>query len=202
MSIHLAALQVPFCRADPVRGARVNVVGTVCVFEAAKQRELGTPIAYASSAAVYDRSGAMSPTTIYGVYKVCERGHGAHLLGGVRRRQRRPAAVLRVRAGPRPGTDRRADARHAGCRRRRAVRHLLRRPHGTALRAGRGAGARLAARSPADSAEVYDMSGEPVHMSEVVSAIEAAAPDAEVTPRRRAAPVPRRAPRSALRRLR
>ncbi len=39
----------------------------------------------------------------------------------------------------------------------------------------------LAARSPAGSAEVYDMPGEPVHMSEVVSAIEAAAPEAEVT---------------------
>ena len=32
--IHLAALQVPFCRADPPRGALVNVVGTVNVFEA------------------------------------------------------------------------------------------------------------------------------------------------------------------------
>ena len=27
--IHLAALQVPFCRADPPLGARVNVLGTV-----------------------------------------------------------------------------------------------------------------------------------------------------------------------------
>ena len=32
--IHLAALQVPFCRADPPLGARVNVVGTINVFEA------------------------------------------------------------------------------------------------------------------------------------------------------------------------
>ena len=30
--VHLAALQVPFCRADPPLGARVNVVGTVNVF--------------------------------------------------------------------------------------------------------------------------------------------------------------------------
>ena len=27
--VHLAALQVPFCRADPPLGARVNVLGTV-----------------------------------------------------------------------------------------------------------------------------------------------------------------------------
>ena len=36
--IHLAALQVPFCRADPPLGARVNVLGTVNVFEAVKRR--------------------------------------------------------------------------------------------------------------------------------------------------------------------
>ena len=36
--VHLAALQVPFCRADPAAGARVNVLGTVAVFEAVKAR--------------------------------------------------------------------------------------------------------------------------------------------------------------------
>ncbi len=36
--VHLAALQVPFCRADPERGARVNVHGTVVVLEAIKAR--------------------------------------------------------------------------------------------------------------------------------------------------------------------
>jgi UDP-glucuronate 4-epimerase len=36
--IHLAALQVPFCRADPSLGARVNVVGTVNVLEAVARR--------------------------------------------------------------------------------------------------------------------------------------------------------------------
>ncbi|MGI9659554.1 MAG: NAD-dependent epimerase/dehydratase family protein, partial [Gaiellaceae bacterium] len=30
--IHLAALQIPFCRATPALGATVNVVGTVNVF--------------------------------------------------------------------------------------------------------------------------------------------------------------------------
>src|SRR4051812_3248725 len=34
--IHLAALQVPFCKADPVAGAKVNVVGTVNVLETAR----------------------------------------------------------------------------------------------------------------------------------------------------------------------
>ena len=30
--IHLAGLQVPTCRADPMLGARVNVLGTLAVF--------------------------------------------------------------------------------------------------------------------------------------------------------------------------
>ena len=69
--IHLAALQVPFCRADPVAGALVNVVGTVNVFEAAKACGVQR-LTYASSVAAYgalDNGGAMS--TLYGAYKYC-----------------------------------------------------------------------------------------------------------------------------------
>jgi nucleoside-diphosphate-sugar epimerase len=71
--IHLAALQVPFCKADPVAGAKVNVVGTVNVFEAA--RRLGIKrLAYASSIAAYgamdEGHGAMH--TLYGAYKHCD----------------------------------------------------------------------------------------------------------------------------------
>ncbi len=81
--VHLAALQVPFCRADPVLGARVNVVGTVNVFEAVKERLDRIPgVAYASSAAVYapddpspaPESGGATPATIYGVYKLANEG--------------------------------------------------------------------------------------------------------------------------------
>ena len=52
--IHLAGLQVPFCKADPPLGARVNVVGTVNVFEAVKRRKdrMGQ-VVYASSVAVF-----------------------------------------------------------------------------------------------------------------------------------------------------
>jgi UDP-glucuronate 4-epimerase len=75
--IHLAALQVPFCRADPPLGARVNVLGTVNVFEAVARRiERMAPLVYASSIAVFDppregREPSMSghPGTIYGVFK-------------------------------------------------------------------------------------------------------------------------------------
>ena len=75
--VHLAALQVPFVRENPVLGSRVNVTGTVNVFEAAKRRGLQTPIAYASSAAVYDRGGKVAPSTLYGVFKLTNEGTAA-----------------------------------------------------------------------------------------------------------------------------
>lgn len=80
--IHLAALQAPFCRADPVRGSQVNVTGTINVFEAAlASRERVRSVVYASSAAVFgpavmypdglvrDDSPLSPSSTIYGVYK-------------------------------------------------------------------------------------------------------------------------------------
>lgn len=81
--IHLAALQVPFCRADPPLGARVNVLGTVNVFEVAKRRPGMAPIVYASSVAAFDAPdeeaeavASMSghPGTIYGVFKRANEG--------------------------------------------------------------------------------------------------------------------------------
>lgn len=71
--IHLAALQVPFCKADPIAGARVNVVGTVNVFEAA--RRLGIRrLAYASSVAAHGaiEEGLDTMRTLYGAYKYCD----------------------------------------------------------------------------------------------------------------------------------
>ena len=69
--IHLAALQIPFVRADPARGALVNVAGTVRILEAA--RRLGDDLegfAYASSSAAYGPPGAgLRPETLYGVFK-------------------------------------------------------------------------------------------------------------------------------------
>ena len=67
--IHYAGLQVPFCRANPALGARVNVEGTINVLQAA--REIGIKrTALASSVAAH----AMPPggpwsETLYGAYK-------------------------------------------------------------------------------------------------------------------------------------
>jgi len=85
--IHLAGLQVPVCRADPLLGARVNVLGTLAVFEAVRQAEGQVQrLVYASSAAVFgppDSYGAgalgddvpLRPTTHYGVFKCCNEGN-------------------------------------------------------------------------------------------------------------------------------
>jgi nucleoside-diphosphate-sugar epimerase len=85
--VHLAALQVPFCRADPPLGAAVNVIGTVNVFEAVRRLGLSTPIAYASSMAAYsaadvdpatgrlEEDAEPHPANHYGVYKVANEGN-------------------------------------------------------------------------------------------------------------------------------
>lgn len=105
--IHLAALQVPLCQADPVRGATVNVLGTLQVFEAALACDGQVErIVYASSAAVagppddYDpqvfTSGSvLLPRTHYGVFKQCNEGNAAvyHQTRGVSSIGLRPWAV-------------------------------------------------------------------------------------------------------------
>ncbi len=88
--VHLAGLQVPFCRANPSVGAHVNVVGTVNLFEAARHAHTqngGTVqgLAYASSLAVLGPADRypdtpvrddvpLDPQTLYGVYKQANEG--------------------------------------------------------------------------------------------------------------------------------
>ncbi len=78
--IHLAGLQIPFCRANPALGASVNVTGTINIFEAARHNAV-CGLSYASSLGVlgpasdYDTwplpdSALPNPGTLYGVYKV------------------------------------------------------------------------------------------------------------------------------------
>lgn len=82
--VHLAGLQVPFCRANPSLGAQVNVVGTVNVFEAARHAGVDG-ISYASSLGVMGPAekypvqpikddAPLLPETLYGVYKVANEG--------------------------------------------------------------------------------------------------------------------------------
>ena len=81
--VHLAGLQVPVCRADPILGAKVNVLGTLAVFEAVRQLQGQIQrLVYTSSAAVFGPpelypKGPLAdkvpliPSTHYGVFKCC-----------------------------------------------------------------------------------------------------------------------------------
>jgi nucleoside-diphosphate-sugar epimerase len=85
--IHLAGLQVPVCRADPILGARVNVLGTLAVLEAVRRSEGQVQrLVYASSAAVFGPPDnyppgpladdvPLLPTTHYGYFKCCNEGN-------------------------------------------------------------------------------------------------------------------------------
>jgi nucleoside-diphosphate-sugar epimerase len=85
--VHLAGLQVPVCRADPILGAKVNVVGTLAILEAVRQSQGQVRrLVYASSAAVFGPPGdyapgslpddvSLTPSTHYGVFKCCNEGN-------------------------------------------------------------------------------------------------------------------------------
>ncbi|NNL19119.1 MAG: NAD(P)-dependent oxidoreductase [Boseongicola sp.] len=84
--VHLAGLQIPFCRANPPLGAAVNVTGTVNIFEAVRAHDV-KGLAYASSLAAlgapetYDTwplpdAVRTDPATLYGVYKVANEETG------------------------------------------------------------------------------------------------------------------------------
>lgn len=84
--IHLAALQVPFVKANPLLGVRVNVVGAAVVMETLRQRKDQIKgFAYASSAGVYGpqsmypggllkHDSPLYPTHLYGVHKQADEG--------------------------------------------------------------------------------------------------------------------------------
>jgi nucleoside-diphosphate-sugar epimerase len=183
--VHLAALQVPFCRADPERGARVNVHGTVVVLEAIKARlNRIRGLAYASSTAVYNasdpapapESGGIAPSTLYGVFKLANEGtarvywHDDDVASiGIR-----PYVVYG------PGRDQgltsgpslamAAAARGEG----HSIGYGGTAQYDFAPDVGRAFA--LAARAATDGAHVANFPGEPSTMQEVVDAIEAAAP--------------------------
>jgi UDP-glucuronate 4-epimerase len=184
--IHLAGLQVPFCKADPALGARVNVVGSVNVFEAAKRAGL-RHVVYASSIAVYGlseeypdgpiRHDAMPrPRTHYGVYKQANEGTARiyWLDDGIASIGLRPYIVY----GP---------ARDQGMTSQPTKAMLaaaLGRPHaipfgGRAVYQYTEDTARAfigAARAPYEGAEAFNLGGSVAHMREIVACIEAAAP--------------------------
>jgi len=84
--IHLAAVLMPFCQQHPVQGAMVNVIGTLNVFEAARDAGRPVRVVYASSSAVWGPGDAyesrklneddpLKPATHYGVFKQSNEGN-------------------------------------------------------------------------------------------------------------------------------
>jgi nucleoside-diphosphate-sugar epimerase len=84
--VHLAAVLMPFCQKNPVQGGFINVIGTLNIFEAARDLGKQTRIVYASSSAVWgptDEYGEgpltedlpLKPATHYGVFKAANEGN-------------------------------------------------------------------------------------------------------------------------------
>jgi UDP-glucuronate 4-epimerase len=180
--VHLAAMLLPLVKADPPRGAAVNVVGTTNVFEAAKRQGV-RGIAYASSAAVYGPGSgprvedAGEPTTLYGVFKLANEGTAQVYFedDGIGSVGLRPYVIYG------PGRDQgltadptlamEAAARGDGYEMRWGGRCQLQ-------FAADAAGVFIAAaRSGHRGAAVFNLGGPSSHARDVVGAIEAAAPE-------------------------
>lgn len=183
--IHLAALQVPFCRADPPLGARVNVLGTVNVFEAVSRRlERMAPVVYASSVAAFDapedgKPPGMEghPGTLYGVFKranestaavyraesgVASVGLRPHTVYGVGRDQgltSAPTTAMLAAAAGQPHV-----IPYGGSAQLQLARDVARAFIGASL-------------SDPDAATIHNLPGPKVSVTEVIEAIEAIVPE-------------------------
>ena len=73
--INLAGLMTPDCSSNPILGAKVNVLGSINVFEALKKNNIKF-LVYASSAGVFGQKDKYNPfpETHYGAYKLAVEG--------------------------------------------------------------------------------------------------------------------------------
>ncbi len=83
---HMAAVLMPYCAANPVVGGLIDVIGTLNVFEGARDSGRNVRVTYASSSAVWGPMSAyedrklneddpLKPATHYGVFKQCNEGN-------------------------------------------------------------------------------------------------------------------------------
>ena len=189
--VHLAALLVPLAAADPPRGALVNVVGTVNVFEEVKRRrDTVRGLAYASSIGAFSDADAAQdgkpvaadaigrPNTHYGVHKQANEGTARVYWrdDGVGSIGLRPYIVY----GPGRDTGLTAGPTLAMEAAAKGLPYTI--PFGgrTQLQYAPDV-ARVfirACRASAEGARVFNLGGSAVSMPDVVRAIEAAAPEA------------------------
>lgn len=73
--VHLAAILTPACQENPIRGAEINLIGSLNVFEAAREHGIKSVI-YMSSAGVFGPEDGTTPwpTTHYGAFKLAMEG--------------------------------------------------------------------------------------------------------------------------------
>lgn len=179
--VHLAALLTPDCKAQPVRGAQVNLLGTLNVFEAA--RTVGIrKVLYMSSAGVYGPDDGVHPrpTTLYGAWKLAGEGiarayfhdHGIASAGF------RPLVVY----GPGRETGLTAGPTLACRAAARGDDYTI--PFGGesdfVFVDDVAAAFEAAATSPLSGAEVYNVTGEIASVAQVADAVMAAAPGARI----------------------
>jgi UDP-glucuronate 4-epimerase len=180
--VHLAAMLLPLVKADPPRGAAVNVVGTTNVFEAAKRHGV-RGVAYASSAAVYGPAAgprvedAGEPTSLYGVFKLANEGTARVFFedDGIGSVGLRPYVVY----GPGRDHGLTADPTLAMAAAARGEAYAMRWGGRCQLQYAADA-ARIfiaAARAEHEGAAAFNLGGPSSHMSEVVAAIDAVAPE-------------------------
>ncbi len=189
--IHLAGLQVPMCKADPSLGARVNVVGTVNIFEAAKRAGL-KHVVYASSIAVYGLSeeypegvlqheAAPKPRTHYGVYKQANEGTARiyWLDDGLSSIGLRPYIVYG------PGRDQGMTSSPTKAMLAAALNQPYHIPYGgRSMYQYADDTANIfirSARIAFQRADVFNLRGSVVRMGEIVTAIQAVEPNAQIT---------------------
>lgn len=208
--VHLAALQVPFCRANPSLGVRVNVQGTVHVFEAAKAAGI-RHLAYASSIAVYgpasdypqsagglvDDRAPKSPRTIYGVTKIANEGTADvywrdHQISSVALRPYTVYGVGRDQGvTSEPSQAMAAAARGEDFRISFGGEMQFHWASDVARQFIDAAFGRFAGDEPAQGARVFDLGGPVVGVAEVAALIERARPGVRVTVGDGALPFPR-----------
>ena len=179
--IHLAALQIPFVRENPVAGASVNVVGTVNVLEAVRRRGDGmAPVVYASSIAALAEPGEY-PSTLYGVFKLANEGTAARYAAdyGVASVGLRPHTIYG------PGRDQGLTSAPTAAMAAAAEGRPFEIPFGGAAQlhyaADAGEAFVRAGEAGAEGASVHNLDGPVATMDEVIAAIERATPEAAGT---------------------
>jgi nucleoside-diphosphate-sugar epimerase len=176
--IHLAALQVPFVRDDPVAGARVNVSGTVNVLEAARRYlHGGMPVVYASSIAALAEPGGY-PSTLYGVFKHANEGTAELYFADYEV----SSVGLRPHTVYGPGRDQGLTSAPTAAMAAAAAGHKYRIPFGGALQfqyvADAGEAFARASEARVEGASVHNLDGPVATMPELIGVIERGAPEA------------------------